>query len=309
MGVIYLGLINGLHLPIYSKKAQRAVIEGREVKGREIYSTRVSLESLRRIKMIPVLRGSFVRRVSPERFVSTQNFNPLEILNNVVLDYGTIDFKKHIPELTFYRVKKIEKIKSNNRYVYDFSTENESFVVNGVFAHNTESTFRPERIVQMAKALNLDPQKVLKNIYVARAFNSDHQLFLIEKARDMIKEKNIKLIIIDSLMSHFRADYVGRGELATRQQKVNRMMHELQRLADAFNLAIYVTNQVMARPDVLFGDPTAPIGGHVVAHQATYRVYLRKSKDNKRIARLRDSPDLPPGECVFRITEEGIRDV
>ena len=179
----------------------------------------------------------------------------------------------------------------------------------GTLIIDTESTFRPERIVQIAKAMDLDPKEVLKNIYVARAYNSDHQLFLIEKADSLIREKNIKLLIVDSLMSHFRADYVGRGELATRQQKVNKMMHTLQRLADAYNIAVYVTNQVMARPDVLFGDPTATICDHVVAHQDTYRVYLRKSKGDRRIAQLRDSPDLPPGECVFRITEEGIRDV
>jgi len=174
---------------------------------------------------------------------------------------------------------------------------------------DTESTFRAERILQIAKAADLEPTKALKNIYVAKAYNSDHQLFLIEKSKEIIKDKNIKLLVVDSLMSHFRAEYTGRGELAARQQKVNRMMHELQRIADAFNIAIYVTNQVIARPDVLFGDPTIPSGGHVVAHQATYRVYLRKSREDKRIARLRDSPDLPPGECVFRITEEGIRDV
>jgi DNA repair protein RadA len=174
---------------------------------------------------------------------------------------------------------------------------------------DTESTAKPERIAQIAKYAGLDPKEALKNIYVARAYNSDHQLFLVEKASELIKEKNVKLLIIDSLMSHFRADYIGRGELATRQQKVNRMMHNLQRIADAYNIAIYVTNQVMARPDILFGDPTAIIGGHVVAHQVGVRVYLRKSRENKRIARLRDAPDLPPGECVFKITEKGIEDV
>lgn len=174
---------------------------------------------------------------------------------------------------------------------------------------DTEQTFRPERIKQMANGLGLDSEKVLESIFVARAYNSDHQVILIEKAEELIKKEDVKLIVVDSLTSAFRSDYTGRGTLADRQQKLNRHMHKLQRLADVHNLAVYVTNQVMSRPDVLFGDPTAPIGGHIVGHQATYRVYLRKSKEDKRIAKLIDSPNLPEGEVVFRVLTEGIRDV
>ncbi|MFH1237572.1 MAG: DNA repair and recombination protein RadA [Candidatus Aenigmatarchaeota archaeon] len=173
---------------------------------------------------------------------------------------------------------------------------------------DTEQTFRPERIIQMAEGLDLDSDKILENIFFARAYNSDHQVLLIEKAEEIIKKENVKLIVVDSLTSAFRSDYTGRGTLADRQQKLNRHMHKLQRLADVYNLAVYVTNQVMSRPDVMFGDPTAPIGGHIVGHQATYRVYLRKSKEDKRIAKLIDSPNLPEGETIFRVLLEGVRD-
>ncbi len=174
---------------------------------------------------------------------------------------------------------------------------------------DTEATFRPERIMELAKAVGLDPEEALKNIIYARAYNSDHQMLLVEKAAEIIKEKNVKLLVIDSVTSHFRAEYTGRGELAERQQKLNRHLHMLQRLADVYNLAVYITNQVMARPDVMFGDPTQPVGGHILGHFSTHRVYLRKSKGNMRIARIIDSPYLPEGECVFAITSEGIRDV
>jgi DNA repair protein RadA len=173
---------------------------------------------------------------------------------------------------------------------------------------DTESTFRPERVAQIAKSNGLDEQKVLKQIHVAKAINSDHQIILIEKAEEMIRKYNIKLIIVDSLTSHFRSDYVGRGSLGERQQKLNKHVHFLQKLADQYNIAVYVTNQVMDNPGMLFGDPTVPVGGHVLAHAATYRIYLRKSKDEKRIARLIDSPSMPEGECVFRITAEGVKD-
>lgn len=174
---------------------------------------------------------------------------------------------------------------------------------------DSEQTFRPERIIDMAKALDMDVKKVLANIFVARAFNSDHQVILVEKSEDVIKKEGIRLLIVDSLTSTFRADYTGRGTLANRQQKLNRHLHKLQRLADVYNLAVYITNQVMSRPDILFGDPTAPVGGHVLGHQATYRVYLRKSKAEKRIAKLIDSPCLPENETIFKVVVEGIRDI
>jgi len=173
---------------------------------------------------------------------------------------------------------------------------------------DTEATFRPGRVLQMATSLGLDANKTLKYIYVARAYNSDHEIFLVEKSSEIVEDKKIRLLVIDSLTSHFRADYVGRGELAPRQQKLNKLLHNLQRLADSQNIAVFVTNQVLANPAILFGDPTRPIGGHVLAHQATYRVYLRKSSGEKRIARMMDSPNLPPGECVFKITPDGVRD-
>ena len=154
--------------------------------------------------------------------------------------------------------------------------------VNGkVIFLDGESTFRPERIVQMAKGVGLDSQQVLKNIKVARAFNSDHQMLLAEKAEDFIKEGDVKLLIIDSLTSHFRADYMGRGTLADRQQKLNRHMHTLMRLANAYNICVYVTNQVMAKPDTFFGDPTAAIGGNIVGHNCLVEGTLIQLPDGR----------------------------
>lgn len=174
---------------------------------------------------------------------------------------------------------------------------------------DTENTFRPERIKQMAEAKGLNADEVLKKVFVARAFNSDHQSMLIEKADKIVRDNKVKLIVIDSLMSEFRSDYMGLDMLARRQQSLNKHLHQLQKLADTHNLAVYVTNQVMEKPGLLFGDPTVPIGGNVLAHLATYRVYLRRSKEDRRIAKLVDSPSLPDGECVFRVTEGGLSDV
>ena len=173
---------------------------------------------------------------------------------------------------------------------------------------DTENTFRPERIVQMANALDLDPEAVLKRIHVARAYNSSHQMLLVEKAADICKMYLIRLMIVDSLTAHFRAEFVGRGTLAERQGLLNKHMHELLAFAEVNNAVIAVTNQVSSKPDAFFGDPTRPVGGHIVGHASTYRLYLRKSKGSRRIARLIDSPDRPEAEVVFNVTEEGVRD-
>jgi len=176
------------------------------------------------------------------------------------------------------------------------------------FFIDTENTFRPERIIQMATAFELDPDEVLEKIHVARAYNSSHQMLLVDKVKELSKETPASLLIVDSLTAHFRAEYVGRGALADRQQKLNKHMHDLLRWGDLNNGIVCVTNQVSSKPDAFFGDPTRPIGGHIVGHTATFRIYLRKSKGPKRIARLIDSPHLPEGEAVFTIGEDGIRD-
>lgn len=178
----------------------------------------------------------------------------------------------------------------------------------GVFI-DTEGTFRPSRIKQIAEKLGANPEKVLKNIFVARAFNSDHQILLLDKISEMIKGgEPIKLLIVDSLTAHFRAEFTGRGQLADRQQKLNRYIHQLIKLAETYNLAVYVTNQVMANPAQLFGDPTTAIGGHIVGHASTYRIYLRRGKQGSRVAKLIDSPNLPDNECIFFVSEAGVVD-
>ncbi len=174
---------------------------------------------------------------------------------------------------------------------------------------DTEGTFRFSRVEQLAKVKGLDPKEALQNIKVGRAYSSEHQKALVDKIAGMInRDPKIKLIIVDSMMALYRAEYVGRGTLADRQQKLNVILHNLQRLADRFNVAVYMTNQVMARPDMMFGDPTAPVGGHIIGHVATYRIYLRKGKKGLRVAKLVDSPSLPEGEATFQISADGITD-
>ncbi len=174
---------------------------------------------------------------------------------------------------------------------------------------DTEGTFRAERIIQMAKARGLDPDEVLENIIVARAYNSDHQIALARSLFGRPDIEEIKLVVVDSLVSHFRSEYPGRENLVVRQQRLNAHVHDLLRLANLYNLAVVVTNQIVSTPDIVFGNPNKPAGGHIVAHNCTYRIWLRKSKGNKRIASIFDSPHHPQGETAFQITERGIEDL
>ena len=176
---------------------------------------------------------------------------------------------------------------------------------------DTENTFRPERIKELAEGVGLDPEKVLKNIMVARAYNSDHQMLLADKVGDLITKegKRVRTVIVDSLTAHFRAEYIGRGTLAERQQKLNKHMHTLSKIADMYNVCVYVTNQVQVDPAQFFGDPTKAVGGHIVAHASTFRIYLRKGKKGSRVAKLIDAPNLPDGEAAFMVTTEGLQDL
>ena len=172
---------------------------------------------------------------------------------------------------------------------------------------DTESVFKPGRVSDMAEYLGLKPKDVLKRIVYAEAFTSEHQAVLLDNCDDVIKDNGVRLIIVDSLMAHFRSEYPGREVLAPRQQKVNKFLHRLKRLARAFNAAAVVTNQVSAVPDSTYGvQHPNPIGGHVVAHAVHTRVFIRKGRDNLRIAKVMASPFLPVGETPFRISGEGI---
>lgn len=184
---------------------------------------------------------------------------------------------------------------------------------------DTENTFRPERIEQMVNGLDLDLEvpdieTFLENIHVAKGYTSDHQMLLIDSARELAAElkdsgRPVRLFVVDSLTAHFRAEYAGRGTLSVRQQKLNKHMYDIAKIAEEHNAVALVTNQVQSNPAVFFGDPTKPVGGNIVGHASKFRVYLRKSKGGKRLAKLVDSPSLPEGEAPFVVEESGLKSV
>ncbi|EIE79168.1 meiotic recombinase Dmc1 [Rhizopus delemar RA 99-880] len=179
---------------------------------------------------------------------------------------------------------------------------------------DTEGTFRPDRIMSIADRFGVDPLVVLDNIVVARAWNSDQQMDLIcELAAHFAEQKGTyRLLVIDSIISLFRCDYSGRGELADRQQKLNQMLNRLTKISEEYNMAVFMTNQVSSDPGggmTFVADPKKPVGGHVLAHASSTRLYLRKGRGEERVAKLFDSPDMPESEASYAINNGGIVDV
>jgi DNA repair protein RadA len=175
----------------------------------------------------------------------------------------------------------------------------------GVIYIDTEGTFRPERLKQIATARGLDHSHVLKTVAVCKVYNSSHLELVIKDLGKYVSDFNAKLVIIDGIIVH-RGEFAGRGALGDRQQRLNNMLHKIIRLAEIFNIAAVITNQVQAAPDTFFGDPTRAAGGNI--HSSTYRIYLRKSGEN-RLAKMMGSPYHPNSDTRFTINQKGADDI
>jgi len=176
---------------------------------------------------------------------------------------------------------------------------------------DTEGTFRPERLVAIAERYGLNPDDVLDNVAYARAYNSDHQSKLLIQASAMMSETRFSLLVIDSATALYRTDYSGRGELSARQMHLARFLRSIARLADEYGVAVVITNQVVAQVDgaaMFAADPKKPIGGNIMAHASTTRLYLRKGRAEQRVCKIYDSPNLPEAEAVFAIYPDGLSD-
>ncbi|KAK5643323.1 hypothetical protein RI129_007168 [Pyrocoelia pectoralis] len=177
---------------------------------------------------------------------------------------------------------------------------------------DTEHTFRTDRLRSIADRFNLDRNGVLENILYARAYTSDHQYQLLKNVGEMLhREAGVfKLLIVDSIISHFRVDYYGRKEMAHRQHRLGQLMARLHKISEEYNIAVFITNQIMSDLNNLEqSDPQRPVGGNILAHASTTRISLRKVLNGKRIAKVYASPNLADSEVAFTITSGGIDNV
>jgi DNA repair protein RadA len=181
---------------------------------------------------------------------------------------------------------------------------------NNIIFIDTENTFRPERIHQIAEGRGFEPEETMKRVFVCKIYNSAHLEAIIKNLGKSIEQYKAKLVIIDSIISLHRAEFPGRETLAERQQRLNVMLHRLIRLAEIYNIAVVLTNQVQSQPDSFFGggDPTRAAGGNIMGHASTYRIFLRKA-GRDRIAIMLDSPHHAYGQTRFTISEKGVQDI
>ncbi|CAA9986923.1 meiotic recombination protein DMC1, putative [Plasmodium knowlesi strain H] len=176
---------------------------------------------------------------------------------------------------------------------------------------DTEGTFRPEKICKIAERYGIDGEDVLDNILYARAFTHEHLYQLLAVSAAKMCEEPFALLVVDSIISLFRVDFSGRGELSERQQKLNKTLSVLSKLGEQFNIAVLITNQVMSDPGATMtfvANPMKPVGGHVIGHASTTRLSLRKGKGDQRVCKVYDAPNLPEVDCIFQLSEGGVID-
>ena len=174
---------------------------------------------------------------------------------------------------------------------------------------DTEHKFSPERICQIAYARSFDVHEILQKIVLFRPLDSSQQEKNIDDASSLLEKDNtIKLLIVDSIISHYRSEYVGRDSLPERQHRLYKYLRMLANIAEIYDIAVVITNQIQSSPDYLFGEKTISAGGNVMAHASKYRIELVHNRPFYGRAKMVNSPYHPPSEEKFMISEVGICD-
>ena len=178
--------------------------------------------------------------------------------------------------------------------------------------NDCEDTFKPRRIIQMLVAREEKTDKEAKekvsNITYLYTPNTEQLLGTINALSTTLLEKKPKLVVLDGAIGQFREEYLGRGTLADRQMQIARLMTHIKNISFYFRCPVVFTNQVQSDPSMMFGDPIKPIGGNVVAHASTYRIYFKKS-GKKRLARMVDSPEHAQADAEYILTAKGHVDI
>jgi DNA repair protein RadA len=186
----------------------------------------------------------------------------------------------------------------------------EGGLVGPAFYIDTEGTFRPERITQIANTRGFDVDKTQSSIIYCGTHSAIQQEACLKKAQTIIPNNNVKLVIVDSVLNHYKSEYsdLGRAGLSERQQRLNKFLYDLQQIAQTLQVAVVITNHVQSVPDSTFGVKSEPLGGNVLKHACTHIVSLGLSGRN-RIATLIKSPYLPDNDVLFTISENGVSDI
>jgi DNA repair protein RadA len=178
----------------------------------------------------------------------------------------------------------------------------------------TEGKFRPERIVSIAQARGFNTSYALSCILYIKAMTSHHQELILEKIVPLLeKGKKLRLLVVDSIINHYRSEFSGAHTLSERQQRLYQYMCKLSIIAQTYGIAVVVTNPVnySSHPDA-----AKPSGGNIIAHSSTYRISLRRlhpdHNDNSSVrivAKIAASLYHPESQAHFMLSEKGIEDI
>jgi RecA/RadA recombinase len=154
---------------------------------------------------------------------------------------------------------------------------------------------------------------VIQNIRCIQPLNSARleSILQYDLCRHLTRDKDIKLLLVDSVINPYRAEYSGRGMLSQRQSRLSKTMHLLQNIARVYDIAVVITNQVQTSVSGYYyclAESDRPAGGNVITHTSTFMVRL-KGNSSYRIAEMKGSPCYPEGCIRFEIYEGGIRDI
>uniref|UniRef100_A0A7J3X810 DNA repair and recombination protein RadA n=1 Tax=Thermofilum pendens TaxID=2269 RepID=A0A7J3X810_THEPE len=172
---------------------------------------------------------------------------------------------------------------------------------------DTEGTFSPERMERIAQ--RFDVEDPLSRVYVARPINVDEMEEVVVRNLAPLLREGVRLVVVDSIIALYRAEFKGREWLAARQQRINYLLDWLKRLARVHEAVVVITNQVVAVPSAWGVTIKLPAGGNIIAHASTHRFLLKKAGD-VWTAECLDSPRIARGTSAsFLIAEDGLRDV
>ena len=180
---------------------------------------------------------------------------------------------------------------------------------------DTEGAFRPERLIPIATRFDLDADFVQENVIYARIYNCDQLDNAIAEAGALFacedpESAPFRTLVVDSIIGPYRQEFPGRAELPERQQRMGRVLWMLKKIAETYNIAVVLTNQVTADPGAMAGqDAKKPVGGNILAHAVNTRIMLRKGKGAQRIAKIVQSPLCGELEAHFELTEGGVQSV
>jgi DNA repair protein RadA len=186
---------------------------------------------------------------------------------------------------------------------------------------DTEAKFRPERLISIAQARDSNlGTNWLSNVLCIKAMTAIQQELILKKriipllntqkeSRNENQNK-IVLIVVDSVIHNYRAEFVGQSALPERQQKLYRFMNQLSCIAQEYGVAVIVTNQVNNSCKNNAMNNPRPTGGNIMNHTSTYRISLKRLAGSSRtIARIVKSSFHKESEAYFVLTEKGVEDI